>query len=64
MYAIIRIDMDNAAFDSYPGDELAQILRKLANRVEAGVLPGDSLSVQDTNGNQVGRCEIIEDAEG
>ena len=49
----VTIETDNAAFDN-PGDELARILRKLAERV--GDVDGrhDSGKVMDVNGNSIG----------
>lgn len=57
----ITIDMDNAAFEDAPGEELARILRDLANEIRRG---GDWIDVGpdgngyralvDANGNTVG----------
>ncbi len=45
--------MDNAAFED--DDELASILRHLANRIGGqNWLPDDDLKVRDANGNTVG----------
>lgn len=61
MKAVIKVQMDNAAFDEEEGKtvELARILRKLADRLEEEMpdyFVGHSL--YDTNGNQVGELNI------
>ncbi len=66
MNLTIRIDCSGAAFtDPYegtpwPGPELAEILRALADRAEAGELGTES--VRDSNGNTCGSVEF--DTEG
>lgn len=47
----IEIHTGNAAFDADPNKEAAMILRKLADKLEQGNLPG---FVRDINGNKVG----------
>jgi len=48
--------MDNAAFEDGEGKpELARILRRLADKVEAGDEPP---FLYDVNGNKVGKCEV------
>jgi hypothetical protein len=47
----LYIDTDNAAFESGP-DELARLLRKVADEVEAP--HGHTRSILDVNGNRVG----------
>lgn len=60
MYTIIRIDMDNAAFER-PSWEVARILRELADRVEdTHFAPGHDQALRDVNGNEVGRCQVKE----
>jgi hypothetical protein len=45
---------DNAAFEA-GGDEIASILRKLADRVDSHLYPGAAAGIlHDTNGNDVG----------
>jgi hypothetical protein len=52
----ITISMDNAAFEDGEGKpELARILRRLADKVEAGDEPP---FLYDVNGNKVGKCEV------
>ncbi len=60
MKSVIRIDMDNDAFqDGESGTELARILRTLADRVDgAEVKDGDYYVCHDINGNNVGRMTI------
>jgi hypothetical protein len=61
MQAVIKIDMDNAAFRPRPGGELARVLRKLADRIDqGGGRPSDldGAKIRDVNGNTVGKMEI------
>lgn len=48
----ITIRTDNAAFEDSPETEVARILRKLADDIEARGL--DSYTLRDINGNRVG----------
>lgn len=59
----IEIRMDNAAFqDGNNGPECARILTKLAQRVEyRDLTPDDSWGLVDSNGNTVGKAEVVED---
>lgn len=57
MEATLIINMGNAAFEDNP-EELAQILRTLADMVSNGVSPGDSFQARDVNGNKVGSLTI------
>lgn len=53
----ITIEMDNAAFDDYPGEEAIRILREAAGRLESvGVEhhAGELFTLYDVNGNTVG----------
>jgi hypothetical protein len=54
----ITIETINAAFDGAPALEVAAILRRLADRLDAGEAPPAKL--YDTNGNACGRCYVIE----
>jgi hypothetical protein len=54
----ITIDTTNAAFDGAPALEVAAILRRLADRLDAGDHPPATL--YDTNGNACGHCYVIE----
>lgn len=52
----LEFETDNEAFSySYGASETARILRKLAQRIEAGDLDGNVL---DINGNSVGTYEL------
>ena len=62
MKAIIKINMDNAAFGEHPcsiGEELGRILRTLGNDI-AIVHGGMEENIRDVNGNTVGNI-IIKD---
>ena len=61
MNAIIKINMDNAAFDDCPGVELARILVKLALNAKWVSEAGTVLPAYDVNGNKVGELRIEED---
>ena len=54
----ITIETINAAFDGAPALEVAAILRRLADRLDAGDHPPAKL--YDTNGNACGYCYITE----
>lgn len=56
MEAIIRINMDNAAFKEGQG-ELSWILSETARKVREYNTwhKGDSLNIRDSNGNTVGK---------
>ena len=56
----ITIDTDNAAFDEWPGHEVARILRVFAQRAErAGhLLDLDARDLTDANGNRCGRTRV------
>lgn len=64
MKAILQINMGNAAFGERPATELARILRNIANDVDDHCLQhtGDAVFAIDTNGNSVGKLEIVEDS--
>ena len=60
---LISMGVDNAAFDGDPIPEVARILRKLADDLEAGVdqsdCPGEIfIRLRDINGNTVGRAML------
>ena len=55
----IHINLDNDAFSGCAGDEVARILRELADKVEYDTLEGfGAHSLRDLNGNTVGHCEV------
>lgn len=55
------VHTDNAAFGDAPQWELARILRKVADRVEAGEDISHYLTILDVNGNDVGRFALKEE---
>lgn len=59
---IVEFDITNAAFVENPGEEIAQILRNLADLVEresfASIGRFKSI-VWDSNGNKIGAAEVI-----
>lgn len=61
----IEIDLNSAAFEDSPGDELARILRNLANEMRRGgewidIGPDGNgyRSLIDQNGNAVGSVNV------
>ena len=54
----LQIETGNAAFDESPASELARILRKAADRIEAGQSEG---YLFDHNGNRCGTYSIKPD---
>ncbi len=62
MHVTIRIACDNAAFKSYPGEEVARILRGTADKLASTLdfEPGYNLPLRDANGNTVGYLEVWE----
>ncbi len=57
----VQLSTDNAAFDPDPAPELARIMRKIADTIEAGDDIGQFLTILDVNGNDVGRFALKED---
>lgn len=64
MTVTITITCDNAAFEDYPGEEIARILRVLAQDAEnVPDMPRadwDGYKVRDINGNTVGRVTVTD----
>ena len=58
MTITITIKMDNEAFGEYPGPELARILRKFADDVEAEAVSLNNQRLWDINGNTVGAVKV------
>ena len=56
----LMIKTDNAAFAGVPGNEIARILRKIADRMEL-VIVDDTGAVVDYNGNTVVQWVFNED---
>ena len=50
-------DMDDAAMDESPREEVARLLRQTAKRVENG---SDYGYLRDINGNTVGHWDLVE----
>ena len=50
----VKFSTANEAFDM-PTDEMARILRDIADRVERGIAIGSAGKVLDVNGNTVGK---------
>ncbi len=57
----VQLSTDNAAFDPDPAPELARIMRKIADTIEAGDDIGQFLTIFDVNGNDVGRFALKPD---
>jgi hypothetical protein len=60
MTFVLTIETDNAAFDDSPEYEVARILRKIAERVQAEGMPldGKCIAARDTNGNRCGSAFV------
>jgi len=60
MKADITINMDNAAFEDNPDEELSRILMKLGKMLQSvpRLTSGDSFPIMDINGNKVGYLTI------
>lgn len=58
MKFVLNIDCGNAAFDPDPVPEVARILREVADRLESGAFPRNSVNVRDINGNTVGTFRL------
>lgn len=57
----ITIETGNAAFDEWPEIEMGQILARLTAWVSTrGIV---ETTLRDTNGNVVGKMEVVEKAE-
>ena len=54
----LKINTDNDAFADYPSVELADLLRKVAVRLEGAANSG---TIRDVNGNNVGHFEYRND---
>lgn len=55
MKTIITINMDNVSFGDDPRNEVARILRELADNIfEVALLPDTGKRIRDKNGNVVG----------
>ena len=54
----LEIKCDNAAFADYPGEEIAQILKDLADKVEDYADFDFEFTLRDSNGNKVGKAWV------
>ena len=55
----LKADLENAAFeDGCSGNEMARILRKLADQLEGMALTGERGTLQDFNGNTIGQWNV------
>jgi hypothetical protein len=56
----ITIQTENAAFDPDPKNEVARILRTLADHIAEyhTLAPGSDIKLQDRNGNTVGALHV------
>jgi len=57
----IEMSLANSAFCETNGDEIARILRVLADKAEGCQLDGVCFNLRDINGNTIGTCEIDSD---
>lgn len=57
----VEIDLGNAAFDDVAGNEIARILRQLAEEMQDVSAHPFFTYVRDFNGNRCGRVEIIKE---
>ena len=58
----VRIDCDNEAFGEWKVQEVARILRKIANDIEyddTGYCR-HCITIRDLNGNDVGRYKLVD----
>jgi hypothetical protein len=60
MEFLLKINMDDAAFERMPEWEIDSILKRIAQRIEAGEVYGKTL---DTNGNTCGFWGFVEQDE-
>lgn len=55
----VKFDTDNSAFECDRDYEIALVLRRIADRIEANGMPTfHSQTVRDTNGNDIGRYAL------
>lgn len=59
MTLTIKIEMDNEAFQPQSGTQVARILKRLAGEIDNSILRnGHTYSLEDTNGNTVGKAKV------
>jgi hypothetical protein len=65
MKLVIKIEMDNAAFEEDPAREAARILEGLASRIRGSGDPvvGDVVYYNDISGNKVAKAMVVETSE-
>jgi hypothetical protein len=54
----LNINCDNAAFEEFPAEEIARILRAVADRIDAGDSFDTYRNILDINGNIVGQFAL------
>ena len=52
----LKFSTDNAAFADNGVHEVANILKEVAEKIEQGYT---AFTVSDSNGNKVGKCELV-----
>lgn len=57
----LQFAADNAAFEPDPNQEIARILREVANRIESGDSFNTFRNIYDANGNIVGVFALKEE---
>jgi hypothetical protein len=60
MKFVLSIDCENAAFVEYELDEVARLLREVADRLESGDSAKYYRNILDVNGNVVGRYKMFQ----
>jgi hypothetical protein len=58
MKLIIEINLDNAAFNPDPQDEVQRILKQYLSRIEMGI--PSNMNLRDINGNTVGFAIVVD----
>ena len=56
----IEFNLDNAAFNPYPSEEIARILKELAGDIE-GCRKAYPITIMDWNGNAIGTARLIKE---
>lgn len=59
MRLIVEIEMDNAAFEDDPREEVEAVLLRMLRKID--LIEADSVKLRDSNGNTVGTAEVVED---
>jgi hypothetical protein len=57
---IIEIECENDAFEPHPEVEVAEILRRLSDRMyDSGIVEDIGLTILDSNGHKVGTIRLV-----